>query len=239
MQMLLLALSAVIIGISKTGLQGLGTLAVPIMAIAFGAKPSTGLILPMLCIADLFGVIYYRRSVEWRYIFKLLPAAILGFFVALVVDKSVLPSNFNLLMAGCIGSGLLVLLLSKEKIEHIGSKWWFAPLFGLAGGFTTMIGNAAGPIMMIYLLSMRLPKLSFVGTSAWFFLIVNYLKLPLQIFAWGNITGQTLMLDLFSLPFIAIGAVIGVYTTKLLSESRFRSAIIILTVLSIIMVLFA
>lgn len=239
LQYLALLFGGVVIGISKTGLQGLATLAVPIMAMAFGAKPSTGVILPMLCIADLFGVIYYRRSVEWRYILRLLPASIAGLFLALLVDKSVLPNNFNLLMAGCVGVGLFALLMSDKTKEQICNKWWFAPIFGLLGGFTTMIGNAAGPVMMIYLLSMRLSKMSFVGTSAIFFLIINYIKIPIQIYAWDNIDSSTLALGLVSLPFIALGAYIGVYTTKRLSESRFRTIIITLTIVSVIMILFS
>lgn len=236
-QYVALALCGVIIGISKTGMQGLATLAVPIMAMAFGAKPSTGVILPVLCIADLFGVFYYRRSVEWGYLARLLPAAVGGLFLALLVDKSVVPSSFNLLMAGSIAVGLLALMISDDLRDRICNRWWFAPVFGLLGGFTTMIGNAAGPIMMIYLLSMRLKKMSFVGTSAIFFLAINYIKLPLQVFAWDNIGGRTLMLALISIPFIAVGAYVGVYTTRLLSEDKFRVIIIGLTILSVVMIL--
>ena len=74
----ILFLSALFIGMSKTGIQGISLLAVPMMAMTFGAKPSTGLILPILCVADLIAVLYYRRIAEWRYILKLLPSAPLG-----------------------------------------------------------------------------------------------------------------------------------------------------------------
>ena len=98
----MLFLSALIIGMSKTGIQGLGMLAVPLMAITFGAKPSTGLILPILCMADIIAVIYYRRVAEWSYIFKLLPAALLGFAVALAVDHFIPPAEFKHLLGGCL-----------------------------------------------------------------------------------------------------------------------------------------
>lgn len=178
----MLFLSAILIGMSKTGIQGISLLAVPLMAMTFGAKPSTGLILPILCVADLIAVLYYRRIAEWKYVLKLLPAALAGFAVALLVDKHVPPTEFKHLMGGCLGVVLLVMLWSewKGKGNRLSTRWWYGPLFGLLGGFTTMIGNAAGPVMAIYLLSVKMPKYSFVGTNAWFFLVINYLKSPFR-----------------------------------------------------------
>ena len=226
--------SAFLIGVAKTGMQGLGTLVVPILALVAGAKPSTGLILPMLCFADLLAVIYYRRTAEWKYIFRLLPYTLLGFGVALLVDSVVPTQQFRYLMGFSIVVGLAVLFYSERKKENpvYLSAWWFAPLFGLLGGFSTMIGNAAGPIMAVYLLSMRLPKYAFVGTGAWFFLIVNHLKLPLQIWVWDNITLESLRVNLYAIPFILAGAVVGVLVVKRLPEKHFRRVIIGLTVLS-------
>lgn len=101
-----------------------------------------------------------------------------------------------------------------------------------------MIGNAAGPVMAVYLLSVRLPKYSFVGTSAWFFLVVNYLKLPLQLFVWENITLQTLILNLFTIPIIIIGAVIGIWFVKKVPQETYTRFIIIITILSTLMLFF-
>lgn len=224
---------AIIIGMSKTGIQGITTLAIPILALLFGGKPSTGIILPMLCMADLAAVTYYRRSAQWKYILRLLPSAIAGFFVALAVDRVVPASQFNRLMALCILASLAVMLRpGQQSPGRTTSRWWYGPLFGLAGGFTTMIGNAAGPVMSVYLLSVRLPKYAFVGTSAWFFLIVNYLKIPLQVFAWHNITAQTVLLDLFLLPGILLGAWLGILLVRRLPEHGYRKMIVSLTVLS-------
>ncbi|MCD8202892.1 MAG: sulfite exporter TauE/SafE family protein, partial [Prevotella sp.] len=72
----ILFFTALLIGMSKSGIQGITLLAVPLMAMTFGAKPSTGIILPILCFADLMAVLYYRRIAEWRYVLKLLPTAI-------------------------------------------------------------------------------------------------------------------------------------------------------------------
>lgn len=235
----ILFLSAFIIGMSKTGIQGLSLISVPLMALAFGAKPSTGLILPILCAADLIAVLYYRRKAEWKYVFKLLPAALAGFVVALFVDKIVPPTEFKHLMGGCLAAIMLVMLWTdrKGKENSLSSHWWFGPLFGLMGGFTTMIGNAAGPVMAIYLLSIRMPKYSFVGTNAWFFLVINYLKIPVQILAWDNITVRSLMLDAYTIPFVLLGGVAGILLVKRLPEKGFRNATTATTGLSVLMLL--
>jgi uncharacterized membrane protein YfcA len=236
---ILLFTCALLIGMSKTGIQGITLLAIPLMAINFGAKASTGLILPMLCFSDLIAVIYYRRTAEWNYIFKLLPSAIVGFFLAIAVDKIIPPGEFRRLMAFCIflGIGVMFWTERKGKDRKIFTSWWYAPLFGLMGGFTTMIGNAAGPVMSVYLLSMRLPKYNFVGTSAWFFLVVNYLKLPLQVFAWDNISFTSLILNAIAIPFMIVGALIGIYFVKKIPEKSYRLFIIVVTILSTVMLL--
>ena len=231
-----LMVCGVVVGMSKTGIQGIMTLVIPIMALIFGGKESTGVVLPMLCFADLIAVAYYRRQAQWLYILKLLPCAILGFFLAIWADSMIDKSGFNRLMGLCIFAGFLAMFFtrknSNEENQEMFSKWWCAAIFGILGGFTTMIGNAAGPIMAVYLLSMRLPKYAFVGTSAWFFLIVNYLKIPLQIFAWGNITPQTIALDMLTIPAILLGAVFGVYFVKCLPEKSYRAFVIAMSLVS-------
>ena len=235
----ILFLSAVLIGMSKTGIQGISLLAVPLMALTFGAKPSTGLILPVLCFADLIAVLYYRRKAEWKYILKLLPAALLGFAVALWVDKLIPPTEFKHLLGVCLLVVLIVMFWSdwKGKENTLSNHWWFGALFGLMGGFTTMIGNAAGPVMAIYLLSTRMPKLNFIGTNAWFFLVINYLKIPVQVFAWGNITKTSLMLDICTIPFVIIGGILGIALIKKLPEKGFRYFTTAVTCLSVLILL--
>jgi uncharacterized membrane protein YfcA len=239
-QIVAVIFSGLCIGMSKTGIQGITLLAIPLMAINFGAKQSTGLILPMLCFSDLIAVFYYRRMAEWKYVFKLLPAAIVGFFVAIAIDKLIPPDEFGRLMAVCIFLGIAVMLWmeKKEKDAKMFKSWWYAPLFGLMGGFTTMIGNAAGPVMSVYLLSMHLPKYGFVGTGAWFFLLVNHLKLPLQIFVWDNISVATILLNAVNIPFMATGAIVGIIFVKKIPEKSYRIFIIAVTILSTFMLLF-
>ncbi len=232
-------MAATFVGMSKTGIQGLTILAIPLLAMVFGAKPSTGLMLPVLCFADVIGVTYYRRQAEWQYILKLLPMAVAGFFLALWVDHLIPATAFKHLMGACLAIVMGVMLWSqwKGKENLLIDKWWYSPLFGLLGGFTTMIGNAAGPVMAIYLLSIRMPKLAFVGTNAWFFLCVNYLKLPLQIFVWDNINLTTLAIDACAIPFVLVGAYLGIRLVKFLPERGFRIFTTIVTIVSVLVML--
>ena len=237
---MVLFFAATLIGMSKSGIQGISLLAVPLMAMTFGAKPSTGLILPILCFADLFAVLYYRRSAEWKYVFRLLPSALVGFVLALLVDKLIPPDEFKHLLGGCLLIVLLVMFWTewKGKDNVLSDAWWYGPLFGLMGGFTTMIGNAAGPVMAIYLLSTKMPKMKFVGTNAWFFLVINYLKVPLQVFAWDNITTNSLMLDVCTIPFVIVGGLLGIVLVKKLPEKGFRYFTTAVTCVSVLILLF-
>lgn len=234
LQWSLMALCGLMIGMSKTGIQGIGTLVVPIMAFVFGGKPSTGFLLPMLCMADLFAVGYYRRQAQWGYVLRLLPWTLAGFYIAVRIDRLIPTEEFKHLIGICILLGLAILLWNENRDDSkpLPKGIWFVAIFGIMGGFTTMIGNAAGPILAVYLLSMRLPKTSFVGTGAWFFMIVNLLKVPIQIYSWNNITWQSFSLNLMILPAIAVGAFIGVYFVKYISEKWFRRFIIAITVIT-------
>jgi uncharacterized membrane protein YfcA len=233
-QFIALIFGSICIGMFKTGVSGLATIAIPLFALVFGAKPSTGVILPLYCLADLFAVGYYRRHGEWKYIIRLLPWALAGFVIAILTDRIVPAKGFKILIGACILGSLVVMFWNdrRGKDAAVPSGWWFSAIFGILGGFSTMIGNAAGPIMSVFLLSMRLPKTSFVGTTAWFFLIINYLKLPLQYFVWHNISGDTLIFGAAMIPFIACGALLGIILVKKISESLFRTAIYVLTLVS-------
>ena len=111
----------------------------------------------------------------------------------------------------------------------------FSSIMGFTGGFSTMIGNSAGPVFTLYVLSMKLPKKEFIGTSAWLFLILNASKLPLQVLVWKNITINTLIPGLLSLPFIALGIFAGIKIVKLLPESFYRYFVIITTLFTSIL----
>ena len=234
-----ISVAALSIGMSKTGVQGIMLMIVPLMAMAFGAKESTGVILPMLCMADIIAVAYYKRIADWKVVAKLLPTAILGFFLAIGVDNMIPNGQFRQLMGWTLMLALVVMIWSEifGKENRWMKKWWYAAIFGLLGGFTTMIGNAAGPVMSVYLLSMRKEKMEYIGINAWFFLVVNLLKVPLQAFVWDNITWDSLQLNLVMLPVIGIGSLIGIRVVKLLPEKIFRRFIQIVTILSVILMI--
>ena len=233
-------LSALFVGMAKTGIAGVGMLIVPILATIFGGKTSTGILLPMLCIADVFAVSYYHRHAEWKYIWKLIPSTVAGVLVGLFVGSLVNDQQFKLIMACIILVGLVIMVWrERNKTETaIPHNWMFSSIAGLLGGFSTMIGNAAGPVMAIYFLSMMLPKNSFIGTGAWFFLIINLFKVPFHITVWKTIDLNTFVLDLAMFPAIMIGAILGFKLVKFIPEKPYRIFIIVSTALAAIKLFF-
>jgi len=226
---------AILIGMSKAGLSGFGLVMVPLMALIFGAKPSTGVILPMLIAADIMAVIYYHRNAVWKYIIRILPWAAAGVFIALLIGKMVNNNQFRVVMMTVVWIMLILMILNdirNKKGTEIPERPFVASLLGLAGGFATMIGNSAGPVFTLYFLAMRLPKKEFIGTGAWLYLIINTGKLPLQALVWKNISLNFLILDLISIPFIALGIFIGIHIVKLFPENIYRYFVIGTTLLT-------
>lgn len=238
-QWLLLALCAMFVGMSKVGIPGISMFYIPVLALIFGGKTSTGILLPMLMMADIFGVSYYHRHAEWKYLVKLLPWAFVGIGIGLWVGKIVNDEGFKNIIAILVFSGIGIMLWRdrQKQSNFFPDTWWFAATMGILGGFATMIGNVAGPIFAIYMLAMHLPKNSFIGTGAWFFLIVNFFKFPLQVWVWNNIGLKTIAMDLLMLPAIAAGAVLGVWIVKKIPEKSYRVFVIIVTVLSAFLLL--
>jgi uncharacterized membrane protein YfcA len=232
---LLFLLIAMCIGMAKAGLGGLGLAVVPVMALIFGAKESTGVILPMLIAADIMAVLYYRKNAEWKYIIKILPWVAAGITGGMIVGNYVNSSQFRLVMATVVWSMLFLMVVNdirKKSSHELHGNIFFTAFMGIAGGFATMIGNSAGPVFTLYFLSMRLSKNEFIGTGAWLYLIMNTGKLPLQAFVWKNITASSLLLDLVSLPFIAAGIFLGIYIVKLFPEKVYRYFVIITTLVT-------
>jgi uncharacterized protein len=233
--LLLFIIVAIVIGMSKAGLSGFGLAVVPVMALIFGAKESTGVILPMLIAADIMAVIYYHRNAVWKYIIGILPWVAAGIIIALVTGRMVNNNQFRIVMMTVVWIMLILMILNDIRSKR-GSKIPESPLvaslLGLSGGFATMIGNSAGPVFTLYFLAMRLPKKEFIGTSAWLYLIMNTGKLPLQALVWKNITWNYLILDFISIPFIALGILIGIHIVKLFPENIYRYFVIATTMVT-------
>ncbi|MEQ9100120.1 MAG: sulfite exporter TauE/SafE family protein [Imperialibacter sp.] len=226
---------SVLIGMSKTGVHGAGMIAVPLLAAVFGGKQSSGFLLPILCLADIFGVVYYHRHAAWDHLWKLFPWAAAGTLLGTWVGNYIDDEAFKLIMAIIIfvSVGLMIWLEKRKKNEEkVPAYFWFAALMGVAGGFTSMVGNLAGSVMALYLLSVHLPKNSFIGTAAWFFMVLNWFKLPFHIFSWHTITVDSFLFDLVTLPAIGLGALIGVAIIKEIPEKQYRWFIIAMTVVA-------
>nr|WP_239584235.1 sulfite exporter TauE/SafE family protein [Aquibacillus albus] len=229
MEWLIVLVSAIFIGFTKTGVSSLGILVVTILMYIFPAKESVGILLPMLIVGDIFAVIYYRRNVVWKYLFSLMPWVIAGIMIGYFVLDQV---NDNQLkpMIGSLVLALIILHVSRERLgvrfnQMLPTSRWFTLLMGILAGFTTMIGNAAGGVMAIYLLVKGLPKKDFVGTGAWFFLFVNVIKIPFYINL-GLITFDSITFNLWLAPTIIIGAFIGVKVLTLIPQKTFQMLIL-------------
>jgi uncharacterized membrane protein YfcA len=238
-QWAVLVASAFAIGLSKTGLPGVGILVVPLLALVFPAKASVGLLLPILIFADLFAVGYYRHHGRWRHLAKLLPWAVLGigigFFVLKIIDDEILKP----LIGGIVLAMLSIRLrnILKSDPEKLPDHWSFTASMGLLAGATTMMANAAGPVMVLYLLSMHFPKQKFIGTAAWFFFIVNWLKVPLMTNL-DMITVTSLKMDILVFPAVVAGAVCGIWLLKRIPQRSFNIVALILAAAAAFKLLF-
>ncbi len=237
---IIVALCAMMVGISKTGIPGVAILVVPLMAITIPAKQSVGVLLGILILADIFAVTYHRHNAKWTHVVRLLPPTLLGiaagyFFLGLIDNDDYLKR--------IIGGIVLVMLgihfwrtKTRGKDTAIPSQLWFALVLGFMAGVTTMMANAAGPVMVIYLLAMRLDKIEFVGTQAWFFFVVNWLKVPFSSNL-NMMTVESVKLDLLMLPFIALGAVLGIFFLKRIPQKAFAAVVQILAAVAAVKLL--
>lgn len=239
LQWLAIGFAVFLLGLSKSGIKGIGIIIVVILAFVFGEKASTGILLPLLISADIFAVVYYNKHAQWHFIKKLMPAMVIGVLVGVWVGNDISEFIFKRIMAIIIiGSVIIMFYMEKRKSANIPTNKWFSNSTGFMAGFTTMIGNLAGPISDIYFLAMRLPKNEFIGTAAWLFFIINVFKLPFHIFVWNTVSLETLTLNAILLPFVILGFFLGAYIVKLISNVNYRRFVLIVTALGGIIMLF-
>lgn len=237
LDLVLIALSAFIIGLSKAGLKGIDMLNVTIMTIVFGGKASTGIVLPLLCAADIMAVKYYHRHAQWPHVIKLMPWMVIGILVGVVVGKDLNEGVFRKVMATIIVLTVAIMLIIEfRKTMVIPNNKLFVSGMGLVSGVTTMLGNLAGAFSNIYFLAMRLPKNDFIGTGAWIFLLINFFKLPFQVFYWHNINSSSLLTDLALLPFLALGFWYGLILVGRIKDDQYRKVVIVLTFIGAIFI---
>jgi hypothetical protein len=235
---ILATLAAFVIGMSKAGIKGIAVINVTFMALAFGAKESTGMVVPLLILADIFAVIYYNRHTQWSYVFKVLPWMVFGLIIGVFIGKDLPESLFRIGMAVIIIITVFMMYWwDRKKVKTVPTHWTFSGAIGILAGITTMVGNLAGAFSNIYFLAMRLPKNHFIGTAAWLFLIVNVLKLPFHFFVWKTITWESLILNVKLLPGIFLGFFVGIRIIKLINEEFFRKMILVLTALGALLIM--
>ena len=225
----LAVLAAICIGMAKAGFGGLGMLAILMMARVLPARESTGAILPMLIFADVFAISIYHQHARGSLVLKMIPSALVGIVCGWLLMPHIPSQQFGRLI-GWLTVALIALVLVQKlaprltnfAVEHPGIAW---PLGWLAGS-TTMIANAAGPVMTIYLLACRLHKFEFVGTAAWFFFAVNLLKVPFSA-SLGLINGASLILNLFLAPCVVAGIFAGRWLLGMINQSVFEWLMIV------------
>jgi uncharacterized membrane protein YfcA len=243
-QWLLAATAAFLVGLSKTGIAGLGVLAVALFASALPPRESTGIVLIVLIGADIVAVVAYRREVSWPHLLRLFPWAALGIVLGFLVMGRI-DAQVTQRLIGAI----LVVLMVIQMVRRVQTRQRTAPpeaaqvhpiwaaLTGVSAGFTTMVANAAGPIMIVYLLAMRLPKLVFMGTSAWYFFVLNVFKVPFS-YSLGLVNLASLRISLALIPFAVLGAVSGRVLIRYIDQGLFELLAIGLTLLAGLRLLF-
>ncbi len=227
---LLGSLCAVGVGVSKTGVPGLAIVVVPLMVLAVGdARQSAGWLLPLLCLADVFALHYWRRHTAARRLLSLAPWVFAG--IAAGALALALPERTLRYVVGAI----VIVMLSLYLARRLRPDWLALPThsapYGMATGFATTVANAASPVMNLYLLSKRLPKEEFLATGAWFFFFVNLSKVP--IYLWHGLIGpRSLMFDALVSPAVLAGAVAGRWLVDKIPQRLFDWLVVALTVLS-------
>lgn len=216
---------AALIGMAKAGLAGCGLAAVVLFADAFGAKESTGVVLPLLIAADLMGFFLLRKGGgSWRQIWPLVPPACVG----VVIGWWLLEKLDNALAKQVIGWLILSLLALKilldwkrDRFAELHRHPMFVAGLGAAAGMTTMLANAAGPVMTVYLLAHRFGKGDYLGIFTRFFLFINLFKFPFSAQI-GLINGPSLLTNLLLLPAVVLGVGIGWKSVNLMSQTVFE-----------------
>jgi uncharacterized membrane protein YfcA len=238
-----LALAAVTIGISKTALPGGSILAIALFAAALPARTSTAAMLLLLMVGDVFALIAYRRHAHWPTLLRLAPAVIAG----LLVGFAFLALAGDGIVRRAIGVILLLMIAvtlwrrwrqsrADAAVPPSGGIV-LAGTYGTLGGFTTMVANAGGPVMSMYFLATRTPVQVFLGTSAWFFAIINAIKVPF-LAGLGLFETPVLLIDAVLAPLVVAGALLGLWVARKMNQRVFDRIVIVLTIVGAVYLLF-
>lgn len=231
-------LAALIVGISKSGIGGLGMLSVVLFAYIIPAKQATGMVLPLLCFGDIVGAATYRKHAKWGHIRRLFPWAAAGVVIGYFAMSRIDERQAKVLIGGIVLSLVAMHLIRRRFGGHEAEHGaWFAPTIGVLAGFTTLVANAAGPLMAVYMLAMRLPKMDFVGTGAVFFLLLNFFKVPFMVHL-GLINASSFSINLMLAPLVLAGAWFGRKLVLKIDQVMFENIALGLSVVAGLKLLF-
>ncbi|GAB3603534.1 sulfite exporter TauE/SafE family protein [Microbacterium aureliae] len=235
----LLAVAALVVGLGKTAVPGATTIAVAVFAAVLPARQSTGTLLLLLIVADVFAVLAYRRHADWRALLRLVPAVVVG-LAAGVAFLAVADDAWVKRLIGVILLGVIAITLLRRRaaavVDDTGPHKLAAAAYGSLGGFTTMVANAAGPVMSMYFLAARFSVKAFLGTAAWFFAVINLSKLPFSI-GLGLLTPSGVALDLVLIPLVIAGALAGRWLAGRIDQVLFERLVIGFTIVGAVYLL--
>jgi uncharacterized protein len=223
----------VLYGFSKTAMPVAGVLAGPLLAAALGPTAATGFMVPLLILGDLFALARYRQHADWGLIRRIVPGVLLGFVLTAVLFVALsLTALSRVIGVLILASVVLEVWRRRTPVEPPDRPHPAAALFfGSLAGMTTMAANAGGTAMTLYLVSLRVPMLAFMGTSAWFFFVLNVLKVPI-VGSLGFITAESLLAGLWFAPLIVVGALVGIWTFRRMDERVFTAVALALSALA-------
>ncbi|MFG2471813.1 sulfite exporter TauE/SafE family protein [Streptomyces canus] len=232
-----LAAAAVLVGFSKTAVSGANTVSLAIFAAVLPARASTGALLPILIAGDVLAVLTYRRHAHWPTLWRLFPAVAVGVVAGTLflqwADDGIVRTSIGAILLFMAGVTLWRRRAADaaDEPDEVATRTGRvkARSYGVLGGFTTMVANAGGPVMSMYLLSAGFRKLGFLGTSAFFFLIVNVSKVPFSV-GLGLIDGHSLLLDLALVAFVVPGAFLGKWAVNRINQKLFERLVIAATI---------
>ncbi len=231
--------AALFIGLSKTAIGGLGMVSVAVFANILPAREASGFVLPLLICADLVAVKAYRAHTQWKHLARLFPwtaaGVLLGWVAMGRIDDRQASLMIGVIVVVMVGLHLWRRRKGGEQARELG--YGFAAMIGVLAGFTTLVANAAGPLMAIYLLAMRLPKLEFMGTGAVFFFLVNCFKVPFMI-QLGLIDRSSFTGNLLLVPAVIVGALLGRVLLKKIDQRLFENIALGMSVLAGLKLLF-
>ena len=228
------ALGALMVGVSKTGITGLSALFVALFAAVFpSTKQSTVIVLPLLIFGDFVAVYWYRRHMQWHHLWKLFPwtaaGVVAGYFAMRVISDHTARTLIGAIIVGMAALSYWLRWRKSGPGENPAlMHWGIAAFIGVMAGFTTLVANAGGPLMAIYLVAMRLPKMEYVGTAAVFFCLLNLFKVPFMV-GLGLITTTSFAFNLMLAPLVFLGALAGRWLLPRINQRVFEEIVLALS----------